>query len=891
MEQEKLWYKETVEETLSAFETTKSGLTNDEINKRLKEYGKNILPKGKRKNVLFIFFEQLKDPIKYILIITIILSLIIGETIDAIFITIVILLDAFIGTYQEWKASRSAESLQNLIKVIAKVVRDDNEVEIDSENLVVGDIVDMEPGAKISADLRIIDCYNLAIDESVLTGESFASVKVSEPFLEDIGISDRENMAYAGSSVISGRGHGVVTATGTNTEIGKIASTVLLSEDTKTPLVIRMEKFTKQIGVVTAIVAVLIALILYYKGIAGKDIFFIVVALSVSAIPEGLPFALTLSLSIASNRMAKKNVIVKKLNSVESLGSCTVIASDKTGTLTLNEQTAKIVLLPDDTTFKVEGVGYNDAGQVLATSDGSDVLGAKKLAELGLLNNEAKLEKENGIWINHGDSIDVAFLSLAYKLKVDENLKDNIVGEIPYESENKYSAVFYKENEDIYCTVKGSVEKVMSFCKTMDINNKSVSINESKIKEQNEKLASMGYRVIALAKGIKNDFVEAEGYEDKDIPDLTLVGLVGFIDPIRKEAVASLEHCRNAGIKVVMITGDHPLTAFAISKELGIASNYDEVTTGNDIDAYFKKGYAEFDIFIKEKKVFTRVTPLQKLEIIESYKRMGEFVAVTGDGVNDAPAMKAANIGIAVGSGTDVAKETGSMIITDDNFLSIVSGIEEGRIAYSNVRKVIYMLLSCGIGEVLFVVLSILFNLPIPLVAVQLLWLNLVTDGIQDIALSFESAEEGIMDEPPRSPKEKIFDKRLKEETLIAASVIGIVVWIVWYYLIKHLNLEITLARSYILLLMVFIQNVHVFNCRSEKTSIFKIHFKSNPFIYIGIGATLILHLIVTETALSKFLKVVPIPVEHIKYIFLMSLPILFVMEIYKKIRKEKDSN
>lgn len=887
MKPDKLWYKETIEETLSFFETTKEGLTANEVSKRLEKYGINTLPKAKTKNIFQIFVEQLNDPIIYILIITVILSFIIGETIDAIFILLVISTDALLGTYQEWRANRSVQSLQNLIKVNVKVLRDGEEQEIDSEHLTIGDIVVIEPGSKISADLRIVDCYNLSIDESVLTGESFASEKISEPIMEELGIADRENMAYAGCSVISGRGHGVVTAVGHDTEIGKIASTVLLSDKTKSPLIIRMEKFTKQIGIVTAIVALLISVLLYYKGYVAREIFFTVVALSVSAIPEGLPFALTLSLSIASRRMAKKNVIVKKLNAVESLGSCTVIASDKTGTLTLNEQTAKIIMLPDDSIFKVEGVGYNGDGQIVLTGGNSDLSFVKKVGELGLLNNEAHLEENNGIWENHGDSIDVAFLSLAHKLKIDENLKNNIVGKIPYESENKYSAVFYKENNDIWCTVKGSVEKVISFCKTMDVNGKESPLDIKKIKEQNEKLASQGYRVIALAKGIKKDFVEAEGYDDDYVPALTLIGLVGFIDPIRKEATASINKCHEAGIKVVMITGDHPLTAFAISKELGITNDYEQVANGNDIEKYLKKGHLEFDKFVKNKMVFTRVTPLQKLEIVESYKRMGEFIAVTGDGVNDAPALKAANIGIATGSGTDVAKETGAMIIADDNFLSIVAGIEEGRVAYSNIRKVIYMLLSCGIGEVLFVILSILFNLPIPLVAVQLLWLNLVTDGIQDIALSFEKAEDGIMEEPPRPPKEKIFNKRLTEETFIAAFVIGIIVFVVWYYLINHLNLEIHLARSYILLLMVFIQNVHVFNCRSEKKSIFKMHFKSNPLIYVGIGATLLLHLIVTETVLSKFLKVVPIPIEHIKYIFLMSLPILLVMELYKKIRKE----
>lgn len=884
------WHSLNTKEVLEVLRTSTHGLSEDDAKQRLKENGKNILPKRKKDGILQIFINQLINPIIFILVVTTILSFIIGEYVDGIFVTIVILLDAVLGTIQEWKAGKNAESLQKLIKVEAKVLRNFKEVKIDSELLVLGDIVLLEPGDKISADLRLISSYNLSIDEAILTGESVAALKNSNLISEDSALSNRNNMAYAGTSVVTGRGMGVIVSTGIDTEIGQIANKVILTDDIKSPLVIRMEKFTKQIGVFVAITAIIITFLLYSKGNAPQTIFFSVVALSISAIPEGLPVALTLALSIASNRMAKKNVIVKKLNSVESLGSCTVIASDKTGTLTLNEQTAKKILLPSGVEFHIEGTGYNGLGKVIVKENEYEQY-IKELGKLGVLNNEGHLDNDRDDWYSYGDSIDVAFLALGYKLniKTKEEYKELVVGNIPYESEQKYSAVFYKEDDLIYCSVKGSLEKVLEFCDYMQFNDEKKTIDKQLIIKQNEDLATRGYRVIALAKGLKKDFTNKVGYEANDIPRLTLVGLIGFIDPIRKETVSAIKECKSAGIKVVMITGDHPLTAFSIAKELSIVNDYSEVSVNDEIDNYFKLGQEQFDRFIKTKKVFSRVTPIQKLEIVESYKRQGEFIAVTGDGVNDAPAMKSANIGIAMGSGTDVAKETGTMIITDDNFLSIVSGIEEGRNAYNNVRKVIYLLISTGVAEILFFILSIIFNYPMPLVAIQLLWLNLVTNGIQDAALAFEKGEDGVMNKKPRNPKERIFNRLLIEETFVSGLVMGMVVFVVWIYLIGNLNLQIENARGHILLLMVFMQNLHVFNCRSESKSAFKVPLRNNLFIIIGVLSVLLLQIVVSETPfLSEILKTTTIPVKDVFIMFLLATPVLFTMEIYKKIKREK---
>lgn len=873
----KKWHSTEKEEVLEILKSSELGLDEKEVKLRQEKYGKNELPKGKTPSLLKIFIEQLLDPIVLLLVVAMIFSILIKENIDAIAIAFIILVDIILGTFQEWKANKNVEALTKLIEIRTKIIRSGKEIEVYSSNLVPGDIVLLSSGDKISADLRLIEANNLTIDESVLTGESTSVTKTSSTINKDVILAERKNMAYAGTSVLSGRGIGIVTATGLNTELGEIAKKVNTTKDTKSPLTIRMEKFSKQITFLVIAMAILITIVLYSKGTSGSEIFLSVIALSVSAMPEGLSLALTMALTIGSNRMSKNNVIVKKLNSVESLGSCTVIATDKTGTLTVNEQTAKKIVLPDNSTFDIEGTGYNDKGNVIPLEN-ANIEAAKYISKLGVLNNEASLKKEKADYEYFGDSIDIAFLALGQKMQINiDNIE--ITNRINYESENKYSAVFYKENGNNYCTVKGSLEKVLEFCTTMKGNNKNEKLDIEKIKKQHEDLASSGYRVIALAAG-KTKSEKPE--------HLIFEGLVAFIDPVREEVTKSINDCKKAGIKVIMITGDHPLTAYSIAKDLGLVENYDEVTSGKELDEYFKKGKKEFDKFVKSKKIFTRVTPLNKLEIVESYKRQGEFVAVTGDGVNDAPAIKSANIGIAMGSGTDVAKETSSMIILDDNFNSIVLGIKEGRNAYSNIRKVSYMLLSCGVAEVLFFLLAIILDMPMPLVAIQLLWLNIVTDGLQDLALSFEKSEETIMNESPRNPNETLFNIELFSEVLISGLFIGIIVFIVWIYLINKLDMPVNIARGYIVTLMVFIQNMHVLNCRSEKSSILKVPIKSNPLIIFSIVSAIFLQVLFSEVPfLSKFLQTTSIPITHMLILFVISTTIIFIMEIYKCLKRK----
>ena len=868
-----MYYNKKVEEIEEELQTSNVGLTNEEVIKKQKKYGRNILPKKEKDSIVKIFFNSFKDPIIILLLFAALASVLVNEVLDAIAIIFIVLVDIIMETYQENKANNTAEALSNLIKVKTKVIRNGKTIEIDSDELTIGDYVILESGDKISADMRIVESHNFMVDESILTGESVQVSKTSEVIEKaNLTINDQNNMVFSGTNVVTGRAKAIVVSIGLSTEIGKIANSINNAKEEKSPLTIRVEKFSKQISMLVLVIAIVITIISLVKGLPKHEIFLSVVALAVSAMPEGLPLALTMALTIGSNKMAKKNVIVRKLNAVESLGSCTVIASDKTGTLTVNEQTAKKIILPNDLKYDITGTGYEFDGKVI----GEELEYAKELALYGVLNNEATIEGNKRI----GDSIDLAFLVLGHKMNIDT--KDiKILETIPYESENKYSAVFYEKDGKTYCTVKGSLEKIKEFCNKVNLIDDSINTNI--LEEPNENLAKDGYRVIALANGEIN---KQDKYTEKDIEKLTFMGMVGFIDPIRKEAVAAIKECQSAGIKVLMITGDHPLTAFSIAKDLELTNTIEDVTNGEEVSLYLNKGQEEFDKFVKNKCIFTRVTPLQKLEIIESLKRQGEFVAVTGDGVNDAPALKSANIGIAMGSGTDIARETANMIVADDNFKSIVAGVKEGRVAYSNIRKIVLFLISCGLTEVLFFCLSILSDLPMPLVAIQLLWINVVTDGIQDFALSFEKAEKDIMTEPPRDPKEPLFDKNLFSSILFSGVTTGLLVFAVWYYLIKVIGIEIETARGYTMALMVFIQNIHVFNCRSEKNSAFSISLKSNPLIIIAFAVSVLLQIIVMEVPfLSAFLQTTSIPVIHMLLLFATATIVLILMETYKKIK------
>jgi magnesium-transporting ATPase (P-type) len=886
------------EEIFSELNTSEYGLNQDEVNKRLQFYGENKLPEGKKVTLMQILLHQLLNPLIFILVAAAIASIAIGEGKDAIFIFLVILINSSLGTYQEYNAERSASSLQQLIKIKARVKREGRETEVPSEGLVPGDFVLLESGMKVPADMRLLEVSGLEIDESFLTGESVAAKKTSGVLQENLGVAERTNMAFAGATVLKGRGTGIVVCTGIDTQVGKISQDVTESASAKPPLVHRMEKFIKQISIFVIVLSVILAIILRMQGMDITAIFFFVVALSVSTIPEGLPVALTVALSIATKRMSKRNVIVRKLTSVESLGSCTVIASDKTGTLTVNQQTAKIMLLPNGSRFTINGEGYNGEGSVTDTGGKTIEFSGNKevsnITRIAVFANESSLIKENEKWSHHGDAMDVALLGMSYKLGINPiqlHNEQKPIGKIPYESERKFSASFCSFNGAVNIGVKGAVETILDFCETMSEDGTIKNVDKKKILADAENLAKGGYRVLAFASGEYKEYEKKEVYENEDIPALTFYGLVGFIDPLRPEAKASVEQCHKAGIKVIMITGDHPETAGTIARELGIADESTPVISGHLLAESGAHDSPAFEKLVASSTVFARVSPTQKLEIVDVLIREGEFVAVTGDGVNDAPALKRANIGVAMGSGTDVAKEVGSMIVVDDNFSSIVAGVEEGRFAYDNVRKVIYLLISTGAAEIVLFLASIFAGLPLPLLAVQLLWLNLVTNGIQDVALAFEGGEPGAMKRKPRKPSEKIFNPQMINQTVTSGATMGLIVFGLWYYLNNYTQMDQVHARNLILLLMVFMQNFHVFNCRSERVSAFHVPIKRNIILMFGVLLAQGIHILSMQLPfMQNILRVEPITISEWLYILVLAIPMILTMEVFKFVNKAKNS-
>jgi magnesium-transporting ATPase (P-type) len=888
------WQAFHKEDIFHELKTSENGLSQEEVSKRIQFYGENKLPQGKKITLMQIILHQLLNPLIFILIAAAIASIAIGEGKDAIFIFLVILINSALGTYQEYNAEKSANSLQKLMKIKARVRREGKEKETPAEELVPGDIVLLESGMKVPADMRLLEASGLEIDESFLTGESIPAKKQIDILQENLGVAERTNMAFAGATVQKGRGTGVVVCTGVDTQVGKISQDVTGSASAKPPLVQRMEKFIKQISIFIIVLSVILAVILRMQGMDITAIFFFVVALAVSAIPEGLPVALTVALSIATKRMARRNVIVRRLTSVESLGSCTVIASDKTGTLTVNEQTAKVISLANGTSFAVSGAGYNGVGSVTNTEGKTIELSENeelsKITWIAVLANEGSLVFENEKWEYYGDSMDVALLGMSYKLGLNpekQKFEEKQVGKIPYESERKFSASFCKNNTGVIICLKGAVETILDFCPFMSINGEIKNIDKNKILGDAEKMAKAGYRVLAFASGEYKEFKSKEVYENEDIPALTFYGLVSFIDPLRTEAKISVEQCNLAGIKVIMITGDHPETAVTIARELGIADESTSVITGQILAEAGAADSPAFEKLVTSTTVFARVSPTQKLEIVDVLIREGEFVAVTGDGVNDAPALKRANIGVAMGSGTDVAKEVGSMIVLDDKFSSIVAGVEEGRFAYDNVRKVIYLLISTGAAEIILFLASIFAGLPLPLLAVQLLWLNLVTNGIQDVALAFEGGEPGAMKRAPRKPSEKIFNPLMIKQTVVSGVTIGAIVFGLWYYLTIYTQMDEIHARNLILLLMVFMQNFHAFNARSERVSAFKIPFNRNIILVFGVLAAQGIHILSMQVPfMQNILRVEPVTLNEWFYILVLAVPILLVMEVFKLINK-----
>lgn len=890
--QKTLWHKQELECIYEILNSSSNGLKEDEARERLLKYGDNKLPTKKAPGIFKIILNQLLNPLIYILIVAGIVSFLIGDQKDSFFIFLVIFINSAIGAYQEWKAEKSAESLQNLLKVFIKVRRDDKEYMINAEELVPGDIVILESGNKVPADIRLIGSNNLMSDESLLTGESVAIEKKAECINEEnLHLSERTNMLFAGSVITSGRGTGIVVETALSTEVGKIAEAITTIDTSKPPLIHRMEKFAHHISYIVIIACVLIAIIEISRGQPIIGVFFMITALAVSAIPEGLPAAVTVALSVGMSRMSKRNVLIRKLTAVEGLGSCTCIASDKTGTLTINKQTVRLISLANDGYFEVTGEGYIPEGKVIAKNNTEVNAGSNnnldELIKMSLIANEGSLYKSDEEWTSNGDAVDVAILAMGYKYGFNQaELIESIetVTEIPYESEIAYSARFYRDNSKTKVAIKGAFEVISPLCSKMVSNGNIVDIDNETLGNHAINLAGKGYRLIAIASGYTEE--EKTCYSHEDIHSLTFLGFICLIDPLRAESASAVKKCKEAGVKVIMVTGDHPATALAIGKQLGIAEAKADVITGSEIEA-LEDG--ELKSILSSKTIFARVTPIQKLEIVDALIKNGNYVAVTGDGVNDAPALRKAHIGVAMGSGTDIAKDVSSMIVTDDNFSSIVSGIEEGRYTYDNIRKVIYLLISTGAAEIALFLFSLLAGLPIPLVAVQLLWLNLVTNGIQGVALAFEKGEPASMKKPPRDPNEGIFNKLMIQETLLSGLTMAIVAFACWFWLLKT-GWDEFQARNLVLLLMVLFENIHVFNCRSEYTSAFKIPFKNNALLIAGVFMAQGLHIISLQIPLMQnVLKVKPVSPSIWIVLLAASGSLLIIMEIFKSIKKQNN--
>lgn len=888
-----------VETILHSLNTSKHGLSLDEVSKRLKKFGPNTLPQVSLPGIFKIFFRQFFDPLIYILLFAAVVSLIAKEYSDAFFIFIVLLLNSVIGTVQEFSAQRSAAALQQLVTQTTRVQRNGEAYEIDTEELVPGDIVLLESGDKVPADLRLLTTQELQVDESLLTGESLPVEKNADKIIaEESSFGDRFNMSYSGTIISRGRGTGVVIATGLKTQLGQIANAVLLNQHIKPPLIIRMERFTMRIAILMGIAVTILGIITLLQGMAFTDVLLLSAALAVAAIPEGLPVAITVALSISMRRMARRNVIVRRLVTVEALGSCTYIASDKTGTLTVNEITVRKILLADTQPITVTGEGIIPSGEFLVegkTPDEKVTALIHRLAIAATLANESFLGLRQGQWTAHGDAVDIALLALAHKSGITRPELLNQcpqVAVIPYESSQQFSAVLNIVDDKKIIFMKGAYERVVEMCTTMATTHGDIAINKTLLDKQVHELASDGYKILAIAAGPADINSHNKLSQDK-LHSLTLIGIVGMIDPLRPEAKQAVLACRDAGVSVAMVTGDHPATAFAIARELNLADSPAQIITGKDIIHAKTQPDSVLDQLTAEGKVFARVEASQKLDIVKSLQRNGHFVAVTGDGANDAPALRTAHVGVAMGiGGTDVARETADMIITDNNFSSIVDGIEEGRVAYANVRKVILLLISTGGAEIVLFILSLMMGLPLPLTAVQLLWLNLVTNGIQDMALAFEPGEGNELKSKPRSPNEAIFNRLMIQRVSLMAVVMGTTAYLAFEWMLSA-GYSLFEARNGVLLLMVLFENVHVFNSRSETRSVFSLNPMRNPLLLFGTITAQLIHIGAMYTpVLSDVLQIQPISLNEWLTFLQLALVALLASEAHKlfwKLRSHKN--
>lgn len=905
-----MYYDQEISSVFGELRTSEQGLSPEDAEKRLEEYGKNELKEKEKVSVLRLFFSQFKSILILILVIASIVSILLGEAIDAVVILFTVFLAGILGFVQEYRAEKAIELLKSLTSPEATVIRKGAEKKVPSTDLVPGDLILLQTGDRIPADARIIEEFNLKVDESSLTGESVPVQKITDALPSGTPEADRKNMVYAGTAVAYGRGKVVITATGMETSFGELAGLLGTIERSRTPLQESLDKFGRWIGAATIVIVAFVAVLGVFLGFSPLDMFLWGVALAVAAIPEALPAVVTVGLGLGVRRMVKRHALVRKLPSVETLGATNVICSDKTGTLTQNKMTVERTYV-NGKTLKVTGLGYSPEGKFLTAgyekedseNRNSEVSGDDIHLRILLLGaalcNDSNLYEEDG-WKIKGDPTEAALVVAAAKAgfqKSELDQKYPRLAEIPFSSESKRMTTFNRLEGDLDSFLdsklvafsKGAPEVILGSCTKIFLDGEIKALTPEKkqeISEQVKELADQALRVMAFSfRPFEEDF-SPEKVSTGEIPavkveeDMVFSGLTGMRDPPREEAKVAIKTCEDAGIKTVMITGDHKITAAAIARELGILKENDLTLTGSELDDLEDK---EFEDKVERVSVYARVYPAHKLRVVEALKKKGYIVAMTGDGVNDAPALKAADMGIAMGiTGTDVSKEASSMILTDDNFASIVSAVEEGRNIFKNIKNFITYGLACHIGEVLIVLIAILGWQILPLMAVQILWINLITDGLPPMALSVEPPDKGLMRQKPRRVEEGLITRREIASGLGIGGLITVQALIVLVWALDS-GFSISKLQTMVFTLVVFSEMFNAFNWRSDRYSVFSLGLFTNKALIYAVLTTVILQLMVIYVPFLQFaFSTVPLSLPEWGVILALASTTLISMEIIK---------
>lgn len=890
MEQDKIYNLNISQAALALKTDLEFGLRASEPKSRLEEFGPNQLSEKKAVNPWSIFFGQFKDFIIWILIGAALVSGFLQEWVDALAIIAIVIINAILGFIQEYRAEKSLAALKKLSSPSSKVMRDGKRGIVSSSELVPGDLIEVEAGDSIPADSRLTwISSNFSVLEASLTGESTPVAKTIHPLAEkEVPLADRANMVYMGTSVASGKARALVVDTGMRTELGNIAGMVQDIRAEDTPLQKKLEQFGKWIVVLCFILVGLVFILEWLRGGKIVDVFLTAVSLAVAAIPEGLPAVVTIALALGVHRMVKRHALIRKLPSVETLGCATVICSDKTGTLTKNEMTVQKIFA-GGRIFEVTGIGYAPQGEFLLEGKQINFSAYPDLANIlrsGALCNSSRLAKEEGTYKIVGDPTEGAILTAAGKAGIfQEKLGEefNFVDEIPFDSERKKMTVILKRQDKVMALVKGAPDVLLGDCLNIEENGLSRKLTEADreaIQKANDSLAGQAMRVLAVAYRELDKTHEKFDAETTE-RELTFRGLIAMIDPPREEVKKAIQECKDAGIKTVMITGDHKNTAVAIARELGffnddsLALSGEELDRLNDEELYHK---------VRNISVYARVSPEHKLRVVRAWRRHGEVVAMTGDGVNDAPAVKEADIGVAMGiTGTDVTKEVSDMVVTDDNFASIVSAVEEGRGIYDNIKKFIHYLLSCNAGEILVMFSASLAGLAPPLLPIHILWVNLVTDGLPALALGVDPVSPGIMRRPPRKPNEAVVTKERAFLMLTQGAFIAFCALFAFVFVLFIENEGIGRARTAAFVVLACSQLFHAFNCRNLEVSLFKIGVFTNKKLLYAAGISFILQMaVVYAPFLQKVFKTEPLGLfDWLLVIGISSLP-LWAMEIWK---------